>query len=186
MAAPEHETGGSGLSGLTSSKDVPTKVLAKNLNEQKDGRDLWSFTNSGTSSSDWFTAKIISGSADGPYTWVQMDFDPTSLSWASSVPANSGINAYRMPSKDYPAPTVPAGQYVLMRLSPLSAGSVGSTSGSSVKYYEMTPWGGELRYTRKVLQGSYCNNGNITNVYKRERWYARDLCIGPGSTGDAS
>ena len=114
-----------------------------------------------------------------------MDFDPSSVTWVSSVPANSGDNAYRMPSKDYPPPTIPIGQYVLMRLSPLSVGSTGSTSGAGTKYYEMTPWGGELRYTRKVFQGSYCSSGNLINVYKRERWYARDLCIGPGAVGDA-
>ena len=109
----------------------------------------------------------ISGGGGGVYSGNGVSV--VSGSWASNGLTYSTI--YRAPSADYDEPTlpeIPPGQVVLVRPSPTEADA-----------FEMTAWGGQRRVCDKKFLGSYCDGGNIVNVYEYNFWDARDLCKSP-------
>lgn len=125
--------------------------------------------------SNWFLCRITGGDEAAGYSGVEVDYDTgTALYVAVTGGVTFTHTGRRGPSKDYDPPTIPVGQLALAEESALSPGQ-----------YKLTPWGGQLRYTQKVYDGSYCDGGNLVNVYKRIRVYATNLCKTPGSSGDA-
>ena len=109
----------------------------------------------------------VTGGGGGVYSGNGVSV--VSGSWASNGLTYSTI--YRAPSADYDEPTlpeIPPGQVVLVRPSPTEADS-----------WEMTAWGGQKRVCDKKYLGSYCDAGNIVNVYEYRFIDARDLCVSP-------
>lgn len=130
---------------------------------------------SGGGDSSIFFCRITGGDETTGYDGEEVDWDTGTNTWvAVSGGATFAAAGRRASSEDYDPPLISVGQVVLAEESALSPGE-----------YKLTAWGSQLRYTQKVYIGSYCDAGNIVNVYRRIRVYARDLCKTPGSPGDA-